>query len=96
MKQSQKKGVIGGQALIEGVLMRNKNKIGIAVRKSNGSIKIKRETLNGLINTTSFFKLPFVRGVINLLDTLIIGMRALNYSANEALDDDSPKEAAHQ
>ena len=83
----QKKSVIGGQALIEGVLMRNKTKIGIAVRKPDGSIKTKQETLSSIFFTHSFFKLPFIRGVVNLLDTIIIVMKALNYSANEALDD---------
>lgn len=79
---------IGGQAVIEGVLMRNKNKIAIAIRKKN-KIKIKKE----IIKTPSkFWKIPFLRGMYGLYETMKIGIKSLNYSANEALDDEDEKE----
>ena len=74
---------IVGQALIEGVLMRNKNLIGIAVRKNNGKIKTKKEEF-ALFD--KYRKLIFIRGVVVLIETLYIGTRALIYSANEASD----------
>src|SRR3989344_669845 len=72
---------IGGQALIEGVLMRNKHLIGIAVRKPDGKIKTKTERINFLSNLR---EIVFVRGIIILIETLYIGTKALIYSANEA------------
>ncbi|MBI2671778.1 DUF1385 domain-containing protein [Candidatus Woesearchaeota archaeon] len=72
---------IGGQALIEGVLMRNKNLIGIAVRKPDGKIKTKTEKLNFL---NRLKKIIFIRGIIVLVETLYVGTKALIYSANEA------------
>ena len=76
---------IGGQALIEGVLMRNKNLIGIAVRKSNGKIKTKKQEVSLF---SKYRKIPFVRGIFVLIETLYVGTKALIYSANEAADED--------
>lgn len=67
---------IGGQALIEGVLMRNKEKISIAVRKGK-KIITKKETIKFKESKT-----PFIRGITNLISTMYVGMKALNYSAN--------------
>ena len=75
---------IGGQALIEGVLMRNKDLIGIAVRKSDGKIKTEKHTFS-LFN--KYRKFPFLRGIFVLIETLYIGTKALIYSANEAADE---------
>ncbi|RMF55416.1 DUF1385 domain-containing protein [Candidatus Woesearchaeota archaeon] len=76
------KNIIGGQAVIEGVLMKNENKIAIAVRKPNGKIKIKKELLRE--PSVQLLKWPFIRGFRILVETLIIGLKALTYSANEA------------
>ena len=67
---------IGGQALIEGVLMRNKEKICIAVRKDK-KIIVKKEKIKFKES-----KIPFFRGITNLISTMYVGMKALNYSAN--------------
>lgn len=80
---------IGGQAVIEGVLMRNKNKIAIAVRKANSKIKIKKDKIK---TPNKFWKIPFIRGMYSLYETLVIGIKALNYSANEALEEEDGKE----
>jgi len=80
---------IGGQAVIEGVLMRTKDKIAIAIRKPNQKIKIKKLKIKSFQN--KFFKLPLIRGIITLIETLIIGIKALNYSANENLQESKKK-----
>jgi len=77
---------IGGQALIEGVLMRNKNLVGIAVRKPTGEIKTSKQEFNFL---TNFRKIIFLRGILVLIETLYIGTKSLIYSANEASEEQS-------
>ncbi len=79
---------VGGQAVIEGVMMRSPKSMAIAVRKPNGEIVIKRKGLTFFSEQTFFFKLPLVRGVITLIGALILGIEALNYSANQALSEE--------
>ena len=81
---------IGGQAVIEGVLMRTKDKAAIAIRKPNQKIKIKKLEIKSFQN--KFFKLPLIRGIIALIETLILGIKALNYSANENLEEPEKKQ----
>ena len=73
---------IGGQAVLEGVMMKNKEKYAVAVRKSDGEIEVEVETYQGLAHGSKFKELPFIRGIFNFLDSLILGTRALNYSAS--------------
>lgn len=70
---------IGGQAVIEGVMMRAPEKFVIAVRKSHEEIVLKKEEVK--IDKNPFFKKPLVRGLIALYDALVLGIRALNFSA---------------
>jgi uncharacterized protein YqhQ len=79
---------IGGQAVIEGVMMRSPNSMAIAVRKPNGEIVVKREKLDFFSEKKFFSKLPLIRGVINLLSALVLGMKALNFSANQSLGEE--------
>lgn len=72
---------IGGQALIEGVMMRGPKHVAIAVRKPDKEIELKREELNTLGMKYKFFRLPFIRGVVGLVEAMIIGTRSLMYSA---------------
>lgn len=83
---------IGGQAVLEGVMMKNGEKYAVAVRKPDGNIALEVEHYAGLFHGSVVKKIPFVRGVINFLDSLILGMRALNYSSS-FYDDESKKEA---
>lgn len=76
---------VGGQALIEGVMMRGKNKISIAIRKSDGEIIIKTDEIKKNF-LTKFTKIPILRGVFAFIASMIIGIKALNYSA-EFFDD---------
>ena len=73
---------IGGQAVLEGVMMKNKEKDAVAVRKPDGEIEVEVETYQGLAHGSKFKELPFIRGIFNFLDSLILGTRALNYSAS--------------
>lgn len=71
---------IGGQAVMEGVMMRGPKKIATAVRKVDGEIIIDEQGL-GKVRTSKFVKLPIIRGCVNFFDSMIIGVKALMFSA---------------
>lgn len=73
---------IGGQAVLEGIMMRNGSKYAVAVRKSNGEIEVSEETYSSVIKWKTLTKIPFVRGVFNFIDSLVLGLKTLNYSAS--------------
>lgn len=93
-KDGQKKidFAVGGQALIEGVMMRSPNFITAAVRKTKGDIKMKEENFMSMGRRVRFFGVPLVRGVVNLVEMLVVGMKMLNYSAKESLDEEEDLE----
>ena len=72
---------IGGQAVMEGVMMRGPHKTVVAVRKPDGEIEKKIDD-NGTKKRNAFCRLPIVRGCISFFDSLVIGMKALMYSAS--------------
>ena len=74
---------VGGQAVIEGVMMRNKDKFAVAVRLKNGKIKVKKEKSS---KYPKFFQKPFIRGVVGLGYTLYDGIKALIWSSNQQLE----------
>jgi uncharacterized protein YqhQ len=78
----------GGQAVIEGVMMRGRKHFAVAVRHPSGQIVIHNEPLTARIHTSHWGHLPFVRGLGMLWDALVLGMRALTYSADVALADE--------
>lgn len=80
-KTTQHKTSIGGQALIEGVMMRGPKKVAIAVRKPNKEIELDVKDIDNFASRHGFFKLPFIRGVVALIDSLKTGVSALMYSA---------------
>lgn len=85
---------IGGQALIEGILMRGPKDLAIAIRKSDGEIILKEEKLNTLGMRHKFFRFPLIRGVVGLIESMAFGIRALMYSAEffeEGLEDEEDK-----
>ena len=73
---------IGGQAVLEGVMMRNKEKYAVAVRKPDGDIAVMHDTYKSAIKWKKLTTIPFVRGTFNFFDSLILGMKTLNYSAS--------------
>ena len=79
---------IGGQAILEGVMMRAPRAMAIAVRKPNGEIVVKREQMPPLSERYPIVKLPILRGAVALFTSLILGIKALNFSANEALEEE--------
>ncbi|MDE5802724.1 MAG: DUF1385 domain-containing protein [Lachnospiraceae bacterium] len=80
---------IGGQAVLEGVMMKNKEKYAVAVRKPDGEIEVEVENYQGLLHGNRLKELPFVRGIFNFADSMILGMKCLNYSANFYEDEDA-------
>ena len=82
---SEQSLAIGGQAVIEGVLMRNKEEIAIAVRNEKGKIILKTETIESVTKKYPFLGWPFLRGIIAFFQMLIIGIKALTYSTNIAM-----------
>jgi len=78
----------GGQAVIEGVMMRGRKSMAVAVRDPSGNIILHSEPLSGRIRDSVWLKVPFVRGLVMLWDTLVLGMRTLMYSANVALSEE--------
>jgi uncharacterized protein YqhQ len=82
----------GGQAVIEGVMMRGKKYMALAVRSPTGEIVIHSEPLNAKIYGGLISKLPFLRGMIMLWDALVLGMRALLFSADVALEEEEDVE----
>jgi len=78
---------VGGQAVIEGVMMRSPGSMAIAVRRPDGEIVVKQEGLTFFSEKTLLFKIPLVRGILVLLSALILGIQALNFSVNQALSD---------
>jgi len=74
----------GGQAVIEGVMMRSPLKYAIAVRKSNQEIALKVGNFKTISTRIKFLKWPIFRGIVNLVESLVLGLKALTYSAEQA------------
>lgn len=72
---------IGGQAVLEGIMMKNKDKYSVAVRKPDGEIEVDIDEYTGVCKGNVIKNLPFLRGVFNFIDSLVLGMKCLNYSA---------------
>jgi len=83
---------IGGQAVIEGVMMRAPRSMAIAVRRPSGEIVVRRDMVVPLSESFPVVKLPIVRGAVALFSSLITGIKALNFSANEALAEEDCNE----
>lgn len=79
---------IGGQAVIEGIMMKNQDNYATAVRRPDGSIEVKKDTYVSMTEKVKFFALPFVRGVFSFADSMILGMRSLTWSASFFEDDE--------
>src|SRR3954471_13349560 len=84
--------LVGGQALIEGVMMRSPGAYGVAVRRPDGSIVFQRGKVASLAKRYPFLKLPILRGVAVLFQSLALGIRALNFSAEQAMAEEKPGE----
>lgn len=89
----EKKTTVGGQAVIEGVMMRGSKGLATAVRLPNGSIEVKKESSESLTKKYKFLGFPIIRGFISLIESLIIGIKSLEYSASFFEDDEEETES---
>ena len=78
---------IGGQAVIEGVMMRHDEDVAVAVRRPDGEIEVGKSKYANLVKKSPFFGLPIVRGVVSFISSLILGIKTLTYSASFYEDD---------
>lgn len=85
---------IGGQAVLEGIMMKNKTQYSVAVRKPNGEIDVEIGEYRGVLEDSSVMKIPFIRGVFAFLDSLILGTRTLNHSATFFEEEDQVESGA--
>ncbi len=87
-------GTVGGQAVIEGVMMRANRSFAVAVRKPDGDLVVKKDALKLMADRFPLMKKPFLRGVPAIFSSLVLGIRALNYSASQALEEEGEETAA--
>lgn len=91
MDDKNKDILYGGQAVIEGVMMRSPRFFAVACRKPDGEIEVRREEVKSLWGRGRTVKIPFIRGVFILIDALHLGIKALMFSANLALEEEQKK-----
>ena len=83
---------IGGQAVMEGVMMKNKERYAVAVRKPDQEIEVMTKEYKGIVPGEVWQKIPLVRGVLSFIDSLVLGMSTLMYSASFFEDEEESKE----
>ena len=93
-KRKMKYSGIGGQAVLEGIMMKNKDQYAVAVRKPDGEIEVEVEHYIGIVHGSKLLNIPFIRGVFQFVDSLILGMRSLNFSAAFYEDEDAKETLA--
>ena len=83
---------IGGQAVMEGIMMRHKDKYSIAVRRPDNEIELKVEDYKCVFGKAKFLKYPLIRGVVSFVDSLVVGTKCLMYSAEIAGDEEDEED----
>lgn len=83
---------IGGQAVIEGVMMRSPERLATAVRRANGEVILKIQEFQSLIQKKKWLNIPILRGAITLIEVMILGIKHLNFSADVAMKDSEMEE----
>ncbi len=86
----------GGQAVIEGVMMRGRKSMAIAVRKMSGEIVMKEDPVHSVTARFPFLKWPLLRGVVALVEAMVIGMKALSYSASQFAEEEEEELGAKE
>lgn len=86
---------IGGQAVLEGIMMKHGEEYSVAVRKPDGEICVTKDTYRSAFGCEALTKIPFIRGVFNFIDSMILGMRTLMYSA-EFYEEEEETESVSQ
>lgn len=87
---------IGGQAVMEGVMMKNKDHYAVAVRKPDGNIEVKKEEFKGISSKCKFFRVPFIRGIFSFIDSLTLGISTLTYSASFYEEEEDTKKTEQE
>ncbi|MDL2249924.1 uncharacterized protein YqhQ [Lachnospiraceae bacterium PF1-21] len=87
----KKSSNIGGQAVLEGIMMKHGDEFAVAVRKADGEIAVQKEEYKGKFSGWKFTKLPFIRGVFNFIDSLVLGIKTLMISASYIEDEEEEK-----
>ncbi len=89
---------IGGQAVLEGIMMRHKDDYAVAVRKPDGEVFVKKDKCHSVIPWKKLTEIPFVRGVFNFIDSMVLGIKTLTYSAGfyEEEEEELTKERAEK
>ena len=85
---------IGGQAVMEGVMMKNQDKYAVAVRKPDKEIEVMVSEYTGVIKNQKLKNMPIIRGVLNFIDSMVLGMQTLTYSASFFEDEEDAGKAA--
>ena len=83
---------IGGQAVMEGIMMRNGNKYSVGVRRPDKKIQLKIEDYKSITGKSKILKLPFIRGIFNFIDSMVVGMKCLDYSSGVYISDEEEEE----
>ncbi len=73
---------IGGQAVLEGIMMKNKEEYAVAIRKPDGEIDVEIDVFRGTFSGSKIKEIPFIRGVFNFIDSMVLGMKTINHSAS--------------
>ena len=87
---------IGGQAVMEGVMMRNADRYAVAVRKADGEIVVKTEKYQGICHNKRIRSLPIIRGVFSFIDSMVLGMSTLTYSASFFMEEEEKEEVKNE
>ncbi len=86
---------IGGQAVLEGIMMKHEDEYAVAVRKPDGEIFVKKDEYRGVIGFKPLTRIPFIRGIFNFIDSMVLGIQTLTYSAEfYEEEDDKEKQAS--
>ena len=88
---------IGGQAVLEGIMMKHKDEYAVAVRKPDGEILVNRDTYKSIVHRwKKLTEIPFIRGVFNFIDSMVLGMKTLTYSASFFEEEEEGKELSEK
>ena len=88
---------IGGQAVLEGIMMKHREEYSVAVRKPDGQIEVTKDRYTGVAGRVgALARIPFVRGIFNFIDSLVLGMKTLTYSASFYEDEEEETERAYK
>lgn len=78
---------VGGQAVIEGVMMRSPKRIATAIRRANGEIEVRSDEFQSLVQRKKYLNIPVLRGAITLIEVMVLGIKTLQWSADKAMED---------